>query len=375
MRILFTGGGSGGHFYPVIAVAQAVQDLVRERKLLGVELFYIAPTPFDERSLFENNIQFRKGSAGKLRRYFSLMNIVDVFKTGWGIITTIWQVFSLYPDVVFSKGGYASFPTVFAARLLRIPLVIHETDAVPGRVNVWAGKFARKVAISFPEAASYFPKEKTALTGNPVRRELFSVAKEGAHEFLKLNREIPTILVLGGSQGAQLINDMVVEALPRLVENYQVIHQTGGKHIKEVTALANVMLKDSQFPFRYQPFDFLNVLAMRMVAGAADLVITRGGGTLFEISAWGVPAIIVPITDSNGDHQRKNAYSYARVGGGIVIEEKNLSPNILVAEIERIMRNQALHDSMAQKSKDFCKQNAARTIADALINIALEHER
>lgn len=105
--------------------------------------------------------------------------------------------------MVFSKGGYASFPTVFATKILRIPLIIHESDAVPGRVNLWAGKFAVKIAVSYPEAVSYFDKRKVAFTGNPVRSELFTLAKEGAHEYLKLEKNIPTILVLGGSQGAK----------------------------------------------------------------------------------------------------------------------------------------------------------------------------
>jgi UDP-N-acetylglucosamine--N-acetylmuramyl-(pentapeptide) pyrophosphoryl-undecaprenol N-acetylglucosamine transferase len=378
MKILFTGGGSGGHFYPIVAVAQAVSDISRERKLIGVEMHYLAPTPFDERALFENNITFHRSPAGKMRRYFSLLNIFDFFKTGWGIITTAWQVFTLYPDVIFSKGGYASFPTVIAAKLFRIPLVIHESDAVPGRANIWAAKSAERIAVAFPESAEYFPKQfrdKIALTGNPIRRELFSVAKEGTHEYLKLRKDMPTILVLGGSQGAQMINDIVVESLPFLLGKYQVIHQTGKRNIKDVKALAEVVLEGHSDVQQYQPFDYLNELALRMAAGAVDLVITRAGaGALFEIAAWGLPSIIIPITDSNGDHQRKNAYAYARQGTGIVIEEKNLTTNLLVSEIERIMADDAMRSAMKEHAQSFSKQNAARTIADALIAISLKHE-
>ena len=160
MKIVFTGGGTGGHFYPIIAVAEEINKIAKEEKLLEPELFYIAPDPYDKRALYENNITFKKSPAGKMRRYFSFWNFLDIFKTAFGVIKSTFQIFSIYPDVVFSKGGYASFPTVFASKILRIPVIIHESDAVPGRANLWAGKFARKVAVSYPEAVSYFEKEK-----------------------------------------------------------------------------------------------------------------------------------------------------------------------------------------------------------------------
>jgi len=330
MKILFTGGGSGGHFYPIIAVAQEVHAVSKERKLLAPELYYIGPTPYDTRALFELDIIFKKSPAGKLRRYFSFLNIIDVFKTFVGILKAIPQVFSIYPDVIFSKGGYASFPTLFAARLLRIPVIIHESDASPGKINMWAGKFAHKVAVGYPEAATYFPKKKVAYTGNPVRRELYTTVREGAYEFLRLKKDVPTILILGGSQGAARINETVLSALPRLVEKYQIIHQTGKKHIKEMSTTAEVILEKSSYADRYKPFDYFNTLAMRMAAGAADLVITRAGaGAIAEIALWGLPSIIIPLESASGGHQQKNAFTYARAGAAIVIKEKNLTPPLL----------------------------------------------
>src|SRR5262245_12704460 len=122
----------------------------------------MSDTPYDERLLFDNDITFKKVPAGKLRRYFSLKNLSDTFKTAWGAIAAVVSVFSVYPDVVFSKGGYASFPAILAARIFRIPLVIHESDTVPGRTNQFAGKFARRIALSYAEAASYFPQDRIA---------------------------------------------------------------------------------------------------------------------------------------------------------------------------------------------------------------------
>src|ERR1035437_2107338 len=204
MTIAFTGGGSGGHFYPIIAIVEALQDLVREERLIAPTLYYLAPSPFDEKSLFENGIIYINIPAGKMRRYASFLNFSDTLKTISGTISAIVTLFRIYPDVIVSKGGYASVPTVLAARILRIPLIIHESDAKPGRANLLAASWAKKIAISFDSAAQYFPKKvqnKIARTGIPIRKALLRVETEGARQYLKLEENVPTILILGGSQG------------------------------------------------------------------------------------------------------------------------------------------------------------------------------
>jgi UDP-N-acetylglucosamine--N-acetylmuramyl-(pentapeptide) pyrophosphoryl-undecaprenol N-acetylglucosamine transferase len=374
MKILFTGGGSGGHFYPIISVAQEIATLSKEYRLVTPQLFYMAPTPYNPGILFDNNIIYKKNSAGKLRIYFSILNFFDLFKTAWGIFTSLLDVFTIYPDVVFGKGGYASFPVLFAARILRIPVIIHESDAVPGRVNIWAGKFATRIAVSYEEAAKFFPAEKVANTGNPIRKELIEPLKEGAHEFLKLSSAIPTILILGGSLGSQIINDTLIDALPELLKKYQVIHQTGKDNFDYVMNRTKSMLMNNPHADRYKPFGYLNVLAMRMSAGVANIIISRAGSAIFEIATWGVPSIIVPITDSNGDHQRKNAYAYAHSGACAVIEESNLTPNILISEIERISNNHTSYEAMKKGAESFVKRDASRTIAKEILAIALKHE-
>src|SRR6185503_14990700 len=312
MKILFTGGGTGGHFYPIIAVTEAIEDLVRAQKLIDPELYYAAPSPYDSEMLRAHNITFVHINAGKLRRYFSLLNVFDFIKTGWGIIRSLFTIFFIYPDVVFSKGGYASFPTLLAARLFDIPVIIHESDAVPGKVNVWAAKFAKKIAVSYPEAAAFFPKEKVAYTGNPMRKSSRLPEKEGALEFLKLQPTVPVLLVLGGSQGAVALNEAILSSLPQLVASYQVIHQTGSANITDVEGRARLILEGSAHTDRYKPFAYLNDLALRMSAGITSLVISRAGSTIFEIATWGVPSIIIPLPGAAEDHQTKNAFSYAR---------------------------------------------------------------
>ncbi len=374
MKILFTGGGSGGHFYPILSVAKEVQKLAKEYRLLPPQLYFMSDSPYNDSLLYDNDIIFKRNAAGKNRLYFSIANFFDFFKTGWGILTAIGSVFNLYPDVIFSKGGYASFPVVIAARLLRIPLIIHESDTVPGRVNALAGKFAQKVAVSYQEAAQYFPISKVAVTGNPVREEITHPTTEGAAEFLKLEPGIPTIFVLGGSLGAQIVNDIIVDSLPALVEKYQIIHQTGKNNFRDIVARADAVLFNNRYRARYKTFDYLNELAMRMAAGAADIVVSRAGSTIFEIAAWGKPSILIPITESHGDHQRKNAYAYARTKAASVMEESNVTPHILLSEIDRILTKPGVKEEMTGAARAFFNPEAARIIAKEILSIAIKHE-
>ena len=380
MKIVFTGGGTGGHFYPIIAIAQKVNQIIDHEHILGGKLFYISDRPYDKEMLFENGLLYEEINTGKMRTHFSFksffLNFFDIFKVFFGVINAFYKVFSIYPDVVFGKGGYASFPTIFAAIVLRIPVVIHESDSAPGRVNKWAGYFAKKIAVSFIETADYFPKKNVAWTGQPIRIEIEHPANQKeALDYFKLEKDVPVILILGGSQGAELINNTILDALPKLVKDYQIIHQTGVKNFKMVTNMAKIALTDNQHELRYLSMAFLNPLAMKMAAGVATIVISRAGSMLFEIASWGVPSILIPITNTNMDHQKKNAFNYARAGACSVIEEMNMTANILTSEIKRITENKVIYETMAQNAKSFAKGDAAMKIARVLVNIALSHEK
>lgn len=383
MRIVLTGGGSGGHFYPMIAVAQQIRAIAKEERLLEPEMVYMAPEQYDADALYENNITFKHVNAGKQRKYKSVLNITDGIKTGWGILKAILKMYSVFPNVVFSKGGYVSVPVVFAARIFGIPVIVHESDAVPGRANAWAAKYARRIAISYPESAQFFEtiakKRKKppviAVTGNPVRHEIETLATAGAHEFLKLSRDIPTILVLGGSQGAATINETLIEALPELVERYQILHQTGKEHHAIVSESAKMILENSPHKDRYHSFPFLSTVALRMAAGAADLVISRAGsGAIFEIALWAKPSILIPIPQDVSHDQIHNAFAYARTGACVVVSQDNLTPHLLSSEINRIMDSPDEQKKMAAGAKSFAQPEAARKIAKEVLDLALEHE-
>ena len=379
MKILFTGGGTGGHFYPIIAIVEELNEIVKENHLLRPELYYMSTEAYNEGLLFNNNVIFEKISSGKIRRDSSplnfILNFIDLFKIFFGSIGALWRMFIIYPDVVFGKGGYASFPALFAAKILRIPVIIHESDSNPGKVNAWASKFAKKIAISYPEAIKFFDKNKVAYTGNPIRKEIREPLTEGSYKLLELTEGIQTILVLGGSQGSVFINEVLANALPELLNKYQIIHQTGKKNFKVVEETRNVILQNHPFKSRYKIFEYLNVLNLRASAGIANIVVSRAGSTIFEIASWGKPSIIIPIPEETSHDQKSNAYSYARSGAAIVIEEKNLVSSLLKEEIIRILDNPQEEERMSKCASEFARKDSAMLIAREIIALALQHEK
>lgn len=379
MRIVLTGGGTGGHFYPLIAIAEAIEDIVKERHLIEPEIYYIGEKPFDETVLIEHGIKVRSGYAGKMRHYFSILNVFDWLKTALGGVLALMQLFRLYPDIVFSSGGYAAFPTLLAARILAIPTIIYDADAIPGRVSLWSASFAKWIAVAHASAAQQFPKKmlaKIAHTGHPIRKEIQRAAASGGHEFLKLDSAYPTIFVMGGSSGAVAINEVVLDALPELLTQYNVIHQTGRDNLDEVTKIASVELQNHPRKEGYRAFGLLNILAMRMAAGIAAVVVSRAGsGSIFEIASWGIPAILVPIPLDVSHDQTENAFSYARAGGASVIEQKNLTPHILISEINRITSDTSVRAKMQTAAKTFSRPDAARKIAQIILETILPHAK
>ncbi|MBU4536727.1 hypothetical protein KJ603_01655 [Patescibacteria group bacterium] len=258
---------------------------------------------------------------------------------------------------------------------MKIPVFIHISDSVPGRTNKWASSFAERISLGFPDAVQYLKvdKKKIALLGNPIQKELTILQEEGAAEFLNLEKDMPTILVLGGSSGAMTINDNLIDILPQLTEKYQIIHQTGKNLFEDVTGRARVVLDKSEFENRYKAFPYLDTLAMRMSAGISDLIISRAGaGSISEIALWGKPSIIIPIPKEVSGDQRKNAFAYAREGACVVVEQENLTPKLFLAEINRLMEDKEKMQRLSEKAKAFSVANAANKIANELLDIIIE---
>lgn len=375
IRIILTGGGTGGHLFPLVAVSRKINDICRGENLEEPEIYYLGPALFLESSLEREEMNFHSVilMTGKWRRYFSFENFTDLFKIIIGIIQALWKVWAIMPDVIFSKGGYGSIAAVLAGWLYQIPIIIHESDSVPGLANKFLSSFATLIAVSFGEAANYLPKNKTYFTGEAVRDSFFNPPEpERERALLHLTTKKPVILVLGGSQGAQKINDIILDILSGLLESAEVIHQTGSNNYSGVLNESKVILEGltGERLISYHPMDFLIEPEYVAAMHAADLVISRtGAGSIFEIAAAGKASILIPIADSPGDHNRRNAYIFADSGRAEVIEEANLTPNLLLSVIHSLLNNPEKRKTMEEKAKQFATPDAARLIAQALLNL------
>ncbi len=372
-RIICVGGGSGGHFYPLMAVVAELKNHAAHAGL-PLQTYYMGPDPYDQSALAALGVTFVSCPAGKQRRYASVLNVLDLFKTGFGFIVALCKIFVIYPDVIMSKGGYTSVPVVLAAWFFNIPIVIHESDARPGKANVLAAKHARLIAVSYPDTLSTFPQSKTVLTGIPIRPELL-VAPEPRGDSRPLSeRDLPRLLILGGSQGAERINSLILESLDELLPRFTILHQTGTSHFDNVKRSAETLIADPSLRSRYSPVAFLNVGDLSRALHESTIVISRAGsGTIYEIAAHGKPSIIIPIPEEISHDQRSNAYAYARTGAAIVIEEENLEDSLLIAETDRIMGDPTLYASMGKAAAAFVEYHAAEKIATELITIMNEH--
>lgn len=379
IRIILTGGGSGGHIYPLIAVAESMRKIMRDADAESeLELVYIGPKKNPYANLMaERNIKTYSINTGKIRRYASgiLENILDIPMFFLGLIEAFLKMFWLMPDAVFSKGGTGAFPVVLAAWFYRIPVMIHDSDAIPGLTNILSSRFARRIAVSFKTAEKYFNPNKTIVTGNPVRAELLEkkIPQDLAKETLGFDKYKPLILVLGGSQGAQRINDFIILSLKEILVHTQILHQTGRANYMEVKNMSQAVLLDIPINIktssRYKPVAFLeDDLALAM--SAADLIVTRAGSSsIFEIAAFGKPAILIPLLESANNHQLANAYEFAETGAAVIIEEPNLQPAIFIRELKIILADPEKTEKMSRASSAFFKPEAADIIAKEALSM------
>lgn len=367
MRILLVGGGSGGHVYPVIAVANALKEKG------DIELLLLGDDKFMRQAAKESGIKFHSILSGKLRRYFSPLMFLDVFKFPVGFLQSLWHTFWFMPDAVFVKGGYVSVLPALVAKLYLIPLYIHESDSVPGLANKFLGRLANKIFISFQISVAYFDATKTVLAGNPIRRELLTGDKKEAATLFNLNSNKKTVFVYGGSQGAQKINDIVLESLVMIVsKDLQVIHQCGSGQYETVKKSIDKLIKEGEGGYgsvitqNYRLEPFLDVNKARAAYALADVIVSRAGASnIFEISAMGKPAIITPITDSAGNHQMNNAIAFNKAGA-VLLEEENLTPHIFISQIEYLLKPEN-YTTISERIKSFATPDAAEKIASALL--------
>lgn len=376
MKILFTGGGSGGHLLPIIAIARELKRLSDDK---DIKLYYVGPKdPMASLLLAQENFKIQNIVTGKIRGYFSFQNIIDVlFKLPVSILQSFWLLVIDRPNLVFSKGGTGSVSVVFCAALLGIPIFAHESDMVPGSSNRLAWRWAaKKIFISFPKT-EYFGSAESAsglrpkimLVGNPILKELLEGDKNLAREIFNLTAQKPVLLFWGGSQGSQALNDFVLLILPKLLDRYQVIHVCGDKNYSNVLAESSEILNAfASLAKDYHLFEFLREVELKHALTVADFVISRSGsGSIFEIAALGKPSILVPLPSSAHNHQSKNAYEYARNGAALVIEQDNLNASFFLEKLQYLFSSPKELEVMKEAALAFAKPLAAKAIAREIL--------
>lgn len=369
MKILFTGGGTGGHVFPLVAIIREIRRIYPKKNL---DFYYLGPK--DEFGLIllqQEGLIIKTIISGKVRRYFAWENFLDIFiKIPLGIVQSFFWLLINRPDLVFSKGGSGSISVTYSARILRIPVFLHESDVVPGLSNQKTSSFAKKVFISFPKT-EYFDPKKTTLVGNPIRKEVLEGDAKMAGEIFNLTFTKPVFLIIGGSQGAQAINDFVLRILNDFLKDYEVIHAAGRENVRQVQAEAQVVL-DKDLDKYYHPVGFLDEEKLKHAYKAADFIISRSGsGSIFEIAAVGKPSVLVPLPTAAANHQAKNAYVYAAAGAAMVIEQESLTPNFFVEEIQLLFLHPEKLEKMREAALAFAKPLAAKAIAREILEFLM----
>jgi UDP-N-acetylglucosamine--N-acetylmuramyl-(pentapeptide) pyrophosphoryl-undecaprenol N-acetylglucosamine transferase len=353
VRIAFTGGGTGGHIYPGLAV---VNNL---RTIPDCRIFWIGSDTGMDRSLVENaGLEFFGIPAGKLRRYVSVRNFPDAFRVLMGIFAARRILKREKPALLFSKGGFVSVPPCIAAASLGIPVFTHESDYSPGLATRINSRFARRIFTAFPETAGFFPERLRArveTVGNPIRAEFRAASARRGRAFLGAGEGERLLLVLGGSLGARQLNELVRENLGELTGDYTVVHQFGPNSVPEPAAAE-----------RYRPYPFIREDLPHVIA-AAELVVCRSGaGTVWECAALGKPMILVPLSGSGtrGD-QVENARYLERIGAAMALREGE-GPEALPKLVEALAGDPEKRLALGEAAARFASVDGAALIAQAI---------
>jgi len=367
-RIVLTGGGSGGHIFPLVAVAEELQTQYE-----NIDFLYIGTKSqmgaTAQSAMAQLDIPTKNITTGKMRRYFSPQYFLDFFRVPIGFVQSLWYLMQFMPDAVFSKGGYVSVPVVVAAWVYRIPVLTHDSDAVPGWANRVCGKFSQYVAVSYSTSKKYFIADKTVVTGNPIRTAMLSGDRARGYERWGFTESKPTILVMGGSQGAKAINDALTNVLSDLSKIAQVLHITGQDLYEDAIQLAaKAGFKSGRHLYVAVPF--LDRTEMADAYAVADIIVARSGAnSVTEIAANKKVAIFIPLARSANNHQYMNAYEIAKIGGALVLEESNLGSNLLMEKIEELLHNKELRTQLQEKIHVFYHEEATKNIVAGIMKM------
>ncbi|MDN5331637.1 MAG: UDP-N-acetylglucosamine--N-acetylmuramyl-(pentapeptide) pyrophosphoryl-undecaprenol [Tepidanaerobacteraceae bacterium] len=365
-KVILAGGGTGGHIYPAIAIAQGLKMKFPDMKILFVGT---------ERGL-ENDLvpkagfELRKIRAKGFKRKLSLENLSTLKEVAFGGIESFVLLRREKPDLVVGTGGYVAGPVVFFASIMKIPTFIHEQNVKPGITNRILSHFVDKIAVSFPDSLKYFPKSKVVVTGNPVRQEIVLTERLKAIKELDLDAEKPLILSFGGSQGALRLNEAVLELIDLIKEDdtFQLFHITGKKNYEEFASKLEYKginpLRLGHIKVRPYVYD------MHYAIAAADLVVSRAGAiTIAELTAAGKPAILVPLPTAAGQHQDYNARFMEKNGAAVIVKDWELSGKRLYDVIRSLISDKNRLQQMSAASKKLGRPDALDRILKEIISL------
>ncbi|MEA2088319.1 MAG: UDP-N-acetylglucosamine--N-acetylmuramyl-(pentapeptide) pyrophosphoryl-undecaprenol N-acetylglucosamine transferase [Patescibacteria group bacterium] len=361
LKILLTGGGTMGSVMPLVAIMEQMKN----DKANHCFLFIITKNGPEKKFLEKKGVDVKPIFSGKFRRYFSFKNFIDPFLILIGFFLSFFIILKFKPDIILSAGSFVSVPVIFAGKILRVPILIHQMDVRKGLANKIMAPFADKITVGFEKSLNDYPKNKTVWTGNPVRKELritnYELRQPKAGQLLaeiknefNLIDNLPTLLVLGGGTGAMAINNLIKNNLEKLTEFCQIIHITGkNKSIKIA------------FNKKYHSFEFLQDTIKTYAV--SDAIVSRCGiGVLSELSAFKKPSILIPISDS---HQEENADIFSRADAAIILNQKNITDDIFIETVKKILYNKDVKDRLSKNISEIFKADGTEKIIEIIKTI------
>ena len=371
MKIVLTGGGTGGHVYPAISIGQALREAAPD-----VELLFVGSSHGPEGEIARKaGIEFAAIPSGSLSKALSLRNAASLGKLVLGVFRARRILGRFAPDVVIGTGGYTTAAILLAQRSLGGRIVIHEQNALPGRTNRLLARIADKICVTFESSVAFLPKGKVVVTGLPIRREFHSLpGKAEARRVLGLDEDLFTIVAIGGSQGAKKPNEIIAGAWPLIDDgSTQLLHQVGERNIEEMRALLGRDLqsrpnREGEVQHRYRVEAYVD---MPLALASADLVISRSGASsIAEITGVGLASILFPYPYAYADHQTKNAAYLVEQGAAVLCNDSDTTPEMLAGIISDLRSSPGKLSAMASASAALGKPDAAHRVAEVALSIA-----
>ncbi len=352
-RIILTGGGTAGHVTPNLALLPLLKEHEYQVRYIGSQ------NGIEKQLATDAGLPYDAISTGKLRRYFDWRNFTDPFRVIKGYVEARHLLKTYRPDVVFSKGGFVSVPVVLAASHLKIPAVIHESDMTPGLANRLSFSSAQKICCNFPETKEHLPRKKVVVSGCPIRAELLTGSRQAGLSYTGFSPDLPVLLIIGGSLGSVAVNNAIRSILPQLCETFQVIHICGKNNLDQ--SLEGLP--------HYRQYEYVSE-PLKDLFALADIVISRAGANaICELLALRKPTLLIPLSASasRGD-QILNAASFEKQGFSLVLQEEELSDELLLSQTQRLYQNRHQFQTAMEKSP---LGNASQTIVELLDSLCV----